>query len=313
MSVQIGYLLPTREQIMEGRTSTNPIVDLAKRAESSGLDSVWVGDSIIAKPRHEPLTLLAAVAAHTHSIRIGTAVLLAVLRNPVLLAHQLATLDQISAGRLILGVGTGSDVPSIRAEFAAVGVPFERRGARLLETMQLCRALWTGNPVDWDGSWTLRGAVVGPTPHSSNGPPIWAGGNVEAVLKRTGIHFDGWFPSAPSQASLWAERWSRVRDFAATAGREAAALTGALYLTLCIDDKTSTADARLDDYLQRYYNRDARSIRASQACFAGSLDGAAEWLRGYVEAGATHFALRFPGDHERNVERAASLREKIDA
>ena len=313
MNVQLGYLLPTREQIMQGRTSTTPILELAKRAESSGLDCVWVGDSLIAKPRHEPLTLLAAIAAHTHSIRIGTAVLLAVLRNPVLLAHQIATLDQISSGRLILGVGTGADLPSIRSEFAAVGVPFERRGARLLETMQLCKALWCGKPVDWDGTWTLRGAVIGPTPYTSSGPPIWAGGNVEAVLKRTGAYFDGWFPSAPSQATLWAERWNRVQKSAEAAGREPDELTGALYLTLSVDDETPTANARLDDYLQRYYNRDPRLVRAEQACFAGNLDGAAEWLNGYVEAGATHFALRFPGDHERNIDRAVSMREKISA
>ena len=313
MTAQLGYLLPTRERIMQGRMSTTPIVEIAKRAESSGLDSVWVGDSLIAKPRHEPLTLLAAIAAHTHSIRIGTAVLLAVLRNPVLLAHQIATLDQISAGRLILGVGTGADLPSIRNEFAAVGVPFERRGARLLETMQLCRALWTGEPVNWDGLWTVRDAVIGPTPFSSSGPPIWAGGNVDAVLKRTGAHFDGWFPSAPPQATLWAERWSRVRESAASAGREPGALTGALYLTISVDDDTSAANARLDEYLQRYYNRDARLVRAEQACYAGSLNGAVDWLSGYVETGATHFALRFPGDHERNIERVASMREKFGA
>ena len=311
MTTRIGYLLPTRERIMEGRPEPALFVELAARAESTGLDAVWVGDSVIAKPRHEPLTLLAAIAAQTRTIRLGTAVLLAVLRNPVLLAHQIATLDQISAGRLILGVGTGADLPSIRNEFAAAGVPFERRGARLLETVRLCRALWTGEPVDWDGRWSFHEAVVGPTPCTPGGPPIWAGGNVDAALRRTGRHFDGWFPSAPSDAALWAERWHRVRASAESAGRDPGGLIGALYLTLSIDDDARRASDRLDDYLQRYYNRDPRRVRADQACYAGSLEGAAEWLRGYVDAGATEFALRFPGDHERNVERAAKLREML--
>jgi alkanesulfonate monooxygenase SsuD/methylene tetrahydromethanopterin reductase-like flavin-dependent oxidoreductase (luciferase family) len=141
---RIGYLLPTREHIMEGRPSAAPLLDLAARAESFGYDSVWVGDSLMARPRHEPLTLLGGVAGRVKRVELGTAVLLPALRNPVLLAHQVATLDQVSEGRLILGVGFAADVPNIRAEFAAAGVPFEKRIGRMMEGLRLCRALWTG-------------------------------------------------------------------------------------------------------------------------------------------------------------------------
>ena len=113
MTPRIGYLLPTREQVMEGRPEAAPLLALADRAEALGYASVWVGDSVLARPRHDPLTLLPA------------------LRNPVLLAHQVATLDQIAEGRVILGVGIASDVANIRAEFAACGVPVTLvRGAR---------------------------------------------------------------------------------------------------------------------------------------------------------------------------------------
>lgn len=87
MGPRIGYLLPTREQIMEGRHEARPLLDLAARAEGLGFDSIWIGDSLIARPRHDPLTLLAAVAARVPRVQIGTAVLLPALRNPVLLAH----------------------------------------------------------------------------------------------------------------------------------------------------------------------------------------------------------------------------------
>jgi alkanesulfonate monooxygenase SsuD/methylene tetrahydromethanopterin reductase-like flavin-dependent oxidoreductase (luciferase family) len=93
MAPRIGYLLPTRERVMEGRPQTGPLLDLAVRAEGLGFDSVWVGDSLLARPRHDPLTLLAAVAARTKKVQLGTAVFLPALRNPVVLAHQLATLD----------------------------------------------------------------------------------------------------------------------------------------------------------------------------------------------------------------------------
>ena len=137
MKPKIGYLLPTREQIMQGRPETGPLLDLAARAASLGFDSVWVGDSLTARPRHDPLTLLAAVAGRVPDVTIGTAVLLPVLRNPVVLAHQVATLDQLCQGRLILGVGFAAGVANIRAEFAAAGVPFERRIGRMLEALRL--------------------------------------------------------------------------------------------------------------------------------------------------------------------------------
>ena len=157
MAPRIGYLLPTREQIMEGRPGAAALLDLAARAESLGYDSIWVGDSLLARPRHEPLTLLAGVAGRVKRVELGTAVLLPALRNPVLLAHQVATLDQVSEGRLILGVGFAADVPNIRAEFTAAGVPFEKRIGRMMEGLRLCRALWTGQEVTWDGRWQVAG------------------------------------------------------------------------------------------------------------------------------------------------------------
>src|SRR5688572_6133479 len=159
---RLGYLLPTRERVMEGQNETASLLALAERAESLGFDSVWVGDSITARPRHDPLTLLAAVAARTRKVEIGTAVLLPALRNPVVLANQLATLDRISEGRLILGIGIAADMPAIRVEFEATGVPFDKRVGRMNEAMRLCKALWSGKPVDWAGRWTARQITVGP-------------------------------------------------------------------------------------------------------------------------------------------------------
>src|SRR3984893_8279563 len=183
MPPRIGYLLPTRERVMEGRPQTRPLLDLAARAEGLGFDSVWVGDSLLARPRHDPLTLLAAAAARTQKVPLGTAVFLPALRNPVVLAHQLATLDQISEGRLVLGAGIASDVPNIRAEFVAAGVAVEGRVGRMMEGLRLARALWTGQPVDWDGRWKVESGVLGPTPHRPGGPPIWIGGGFAPKLE----------------------------------------------------------------------------------------------------------------------------------
>jgi probable F420-dependent oxidoreductase len=310
MAPRIGYLLPTRESIMEGHPQAAPLLALAERAEGLGYDSIWVGDSVIARPRHEPLTLLSAVAARTKRAELGTAVLLPALRNPVVLAHGIATLDQISEGRFILGVGIATDVPNIRAEFIACGVPFEKRVGRMLEGLRLCRELWNGKPVSWNGRWVVENAMLGPVPHRPGGPPIWIGGMVRPSLERVGRLYDGWFPNSPDTAR-WGRQWAEIKDIARDAGRDPAQLTGAVYLTLRIDDDTASAEARMDQFMSTYYGRPAAEIRDHQASYAGSASGAAEYLQSFISAGATHLVLRFAGDHERHLEAVARLRDQL--
>jgi alkanesulfonate monooxygenase SsuD/methylene tetrahydromethanopterin reductase-like flavin-dependent oxidoreductase (luciferase family) len=308
--MRLGYLLPTREQIMEGRPEAASLLRLAERAARLDYASLWVGDSLLARPRHEPLTLLAGVAARVPSLAVGTAVLLPALRNPVLLAHQVATLDQIAEGRLILGVGIARDVASIRDEFAAAGVPFEKRVGRLIEGIALARALWRGEPVDWNGRWTLKRAVLAPTPSRPGGPPIWLAGSLPASLQRAGTHFDGWIPNA-GDARRWALEWAEVKKHAAAAGRDPLALTGAMYLTISIDEDSDRANQRLDRYLERYYGQPAAQLRLRQECYAGRASDLPAYLRAYAQAGVAHAVLRFPGEHERHLDTVAALKAAL--
>src|SRR2546421_6282280 len=110
------------------------------------------------------------------------------------MAHQLSTLYQIAEGRLILCVGSAADVPNIRAEFTAAGVPFEKRVGRLLEGLRLARLLWSGKPVDWEGRWKIEDAILGPSPHRPGGPPISIGGALPASLARARRSLDPWRP-----------------------------------------------------------------------------------------------------------------------
>jgi probable F420-dependent oxidoreductase len=306
MPPQIGYLLPTREQIMEGRHDTGSLLTLAEHAQALGYHSIWVGDSVLARPRHDPLTLLAAVAARVPRVTLGTAVLLAALRNPVLLAQQVATLDQISEGRFILGVGIARDVPNIRAEFAACGVPFEKRVGRLMEGLRLCRALWRGEKVNWDGRWPVRDGVLAPSPYRPGGPPIWIGGNAPASLRRAGRWFDGWFPNAPDPAAF-ASQLAEIQATARSAGRDPARLSAAMYLTLSIDDDAARAHARMDEFLEGYYGAPADVLRRRQAVYSGPVQGVAQWLDAYAKAGATDLILRFAGDHSRHLDILAEI------
>jgi alkanesulfonate monooxygenase SsuD/methylene tetrahydromethanopterin reductase-like flavin-dependent oxidoreductase (luciferase family) len=294
MTVEFGVVLPTRELVMSGRPDTAPMLTIAERAEAAGLDSVWIGDSLTARPRHEPLTLLAAVAARTRRVRLGPAVLLPALRSPVVLAHALATLDRIAEGRLILGLGFAADNPPIRREFAAAGVPFERRIGRFLEMVEICRALWSRDHVSFSGKhFTLDDVTVEPKPHRPGGPPIWIGGGGPTAL-REAARFEAWFPTGPS-AQVFAEHFPAIEAAARAAGRAPGAVTGAAYLTLALDADAAAADRRMNDYLESYYGVPAAAMRARQATFAGSGEAATEWIQGWIDAGGRHFALRFAG------------------
>ena len=303
--MKVGYLIPTREAVMEGRPEVTPLLGLACQAETLNYDSVWVGDSLLARPRHDPLTLLSAIAAQTQRVRLGTAVLLPAYRNPVLLAQQVATLDQISQGRLILGVGIAGDRPNIRAEFTSAGVPFKGRVGRMQEGLQLCRKLWAGEAVDWTGRWSLEQAVLGPKPFRLGGPPIWGAGSHPNALRRAGETMEGWLPIWPAEPSGWRTQYDAVLNHAAVSGKTPT--TGAIYLTTFIHEDEKIATAAIDQFLESYYDVPGPVMRKSQACRGGSLERIEDWLQEYREAGVEHVVLRFAGDHERHMEQVSSL------
>jgi probable F420-dependent oxidoreductase len=306
MTTEFGLLLPTREAVMSGRPETGPILAMAERGEAAGFDSVWIGDSITAKPRHEPLTLLAAVAARTKRVRLGTAVLLPGLRNPVVLAQIVATLDRVAEGRVILGVGIAGDAPAIRKEFENVGVPFERRVGRFLEILEICQALWRRDGVSFRGKhFTLDDVTMEPKPHRAGGPPIWIGGSGPTAL-REAARFDAWFPTGPS-VEFFAEQFPRIQAAARAAGRAADAVTGAAYVTLALDPNPVAAEKRLHGFLEDYYGAPAPVIMKRQATYAGPVEGCVEWLQRWVAAGARHISLRFAGgDQLAQVDEVAS-------
>ena len=282
---KLGYLIPTREHIMTGKHETAPLIQQGQQARALGFDSLWVGDSLFARPRHDPLTLLAGLATAVPDVELGTAVLLPALRNPVVLAQQLATIDQLSEGRLILGIGIGGDTPAIRAEFAAAGVPFEGRVGRLVEAMQLCRALWQDKPVSWNGRWQLSDVSIGPKPHRPGGPPIWYASGVDAGVKRAATYFDGWFPIGPDAETIARQHQLLAAD-----------TTTAVYVTLCIHDDADEANRLMDDYMVDYYKVPAKVIRPLQATCIGDADTVVASLKSLVDAGADHLVIRVVGD-----------------
>jgi probable F420-dependent oxidoreductase len=286
---RIGYLLPTRDHAGAGDDEVGPLVELARRAEALGLDSVWAGDSPLARPRADPLLVLAAAARETDRVTLGTAVLLAALRHPILLAHQLATLDRLAGGRLVVGVGAGHSQPATESQFVALGVDYRHRVARLDETVAAMRALWAGGPATFAGRHLrFTDITVAPKPVRPTGPPIWFGGGAPSRVARLA---DGWLPYPPTVAG-YTEGWAAVGD-----GR-AGSVTPALYATVCLDADPDRARRRLRSGIERYYGAPLERVEAVQAMVAGPAAECARWLRGYLDAGAEHVVVRLVADDQ---------------
>jgi probable F420-dependent oxidoreductase len=202
------------------------IITSACKAEELGFDALFVNDHIIvdSTPQvvsswgntYDPLVVLSYIAARTARIRLGTSVLIMPYRNPIATAKMLATLDQMSGGRVIAGVGAGWNA----AEFAALGVPFHERGARTTEYLRLWQACWAPGEVSFHGKFfSFDHMHVMPKPLQQPYPPIWVGGSSRAALRRAAMFAQVWQPTPMSVEQL-IEGQGQLRQACAEIGRQ---------------------------------------------------------------------------------------------
>jgi alkanesulfonate monooxygenase SsuD/methylene tetrahydromethanopterin reductase-like flavin-dependent oxidoreductase (luciferase family) len=279
---------------------------LAKKAESYGYESLWVGDSVLAKPRLEALTTLAAVAGATETIELGTSVFIPSLRNAVHVANQVAALDQLSGGRLTLGVGIGIGEDSKR-EFENLGISYESRASRLDETLALLRRLWSEESVTHDGvHYSLEDASLDVQPAGDLGFYVASAafdpgaGFPETVKRRIVSHGAGWLPVGLSPESYdgGLEHLEAAFD---DAGRDARSLDRACYVDVVVADTEAEAIQRGREFLQKYYPASFleqfhdglpdEKIRERGAFGPPSL--VSKRLDAYVDSGVERFVVRF--------------------
>jgi len=254
------------------------VTSVAGKVEDMELHSLWVIDRIV-YDNLEPLTLLAAAAAVTKKIRLGTSVLLAGVRHPVLLAKTVATLDFLSAGRVTLGIGFGSR----ENDFSAVEVPFEGRGSRAEEGVKLMKRLWTGEKVTHKGRFfQVEDLAIGPKPLQSPHPPIWTGGGAEIALKRAGRLADGYICGSSAIQNFPAV-WEKVSGFALAAGRDPKKIEKAALTFMVIDDNKAKAVDACAAYLSRYYGKVRVDIEKS--FLVGAPEACAEGIRAAFSKG----------------------------
>jgi alkanesulfonate monooxygenase SsuD/methylene tetrahydromethanopterin reductase-like flavin-dependent oxidoreductase (luciferase family) len=291
--VDFGVLLPTREAIMAGRADPSGLFQIAERAEALGFHSVWVGDSLTARPRIDALTTLAAVGARTQRIRLGTAIFLAALRNPIMLAYQLASLDWITSGRVDLGVGYGRPKePAAEHEFEILGLNPNARMKMSEEIVQVMRRLWRENDVSHDGAFTrFEHVTIEPKPAQAGGVPIWlASNNVEPGLKRVARLADAWINNIKSP-EVFSECLEKIRHYAVAAGRDGNAIHPSIYFTLAAGGDAAIVEGQ--QFLAEYYKRSYEAVANAMLCVTGSWDQVIDWMEQYIHAGARTVVLRF--------------------
>ena len=222
--VKCSFRLPNADYLGFPATA-KAILETALKAEDAGFDALFVNDHVIVddSPRSEPwrnvydpLMTLAYVAARTSRIRLGTSVLIMPYRNPVVTAKMVATLDQLSDGRAIVGVGAGWN----EAEYAALGVPHWERGARTNEYLRIWKACWEPDPVTFHGRFfSFDDMHVSPKPVQQPHPPIWVGGSGRPSLRRAARFAEVWQPTPTALPDLMANQ-AYLRDYSAEIGRE---------------------------------------------------------------------------------------------
>ncbi|TMR98322.1 LLM class flavin-dependent oxidoreductase [Nonomuraea basaltis] len=286
MDTRLGVLLPTNQSQW---SDARGLVDFGIQAERLGYDSVWVNDTLLGA-RIEPLAMLSALAPVTRRVVLGTAALLPAFRRPVTSAQELASIDHLSAGRLVVTVGAGFPGRS-EIEYALSEVPWRRRFARLDDTVALWRALWAGERA-FQGEELRFGELPESTPcYRPGGPPIWLAGATPSALERTGRLYDGWLPYPPDAADYRAGLAS-IRHAAGSAGRPSGAITPALFITVLVTEDVDRGERQLDAYCRDTYGLPSQRVRKIQAIVTGSAERVAAALARYAEAGAEHIVCR---------------------
>jgi probable F420-dependent oxidoreductase len=274
--------------------------------DSTELDSIWVGDHVsFTIPFLDPLLVIAQAAIVSRRLTFGTGVYLLPLRHVGPASKQISTLDHLTEGRLIFGVGVGGEFPK---EYEVCGVPLNERGARLTEQIKAIRLLWTGESVSFNGKfYSFSDVPMQPPPRQAGGPPIWCGGRSAGALRRTGQLGDGYYSYVVTPA-MYAAALTTIQQAAADAGRTLERFGTGHLLFARIENSYEQALDVATESLSRRYAMDFRKA-ASRYAALGTPAQVAETIRQFHEAGVRHIVLDLVGPYDRRqeqVERYAS-------
>jgi probable F420-dependent oxidoreductase len=284
--------------------SPDSVLEFIDDCERWDIDSVWVSDRIAApRPTLDPIVFMAFLASRMRNMKFGTSALVLPTRHPVVLAKQLATLDFLCKGRLLLVVGLGGDDSK---DFEATGVRKEERGKRADEAIVLMKKLWSQERVDFEGQfYSVRDLTLVPRPYQKGGPPVWVGGRSKAAFRRAGRLADGWLVSSVTPSEV-AAGISAIRDHAAEIGREIPEdHYGVLIPYVFAKDREEALRIAGPSIRRR------QDIAPSDYSALGTPDAVRRKIKEYIDAGATKFVMRSYGPKETHREQVRILAEEM--
>jgi probable F420-dependent oxidoreductase len=272
------------------------------RAEELGYHSLWAQETVLGPSSQlGPAEAMVYAAACTQRLRLGCAVFVSTLYSPAHLAKSVGTLDQLSRGRIEVGVGTGGP----GRPFAAFGVDPQRYVARFTEGIALMKALWTEPSVTFDGEfWQLKDAAMEPKPFQKPFPPLWFGGSGRTAVERAVRLGDGFFGAGSTPTAKFADQVQIVRGALAQAGRAAADFPIAKRVYVAVDDDAGRARERMNAALERIYGRRVADIEA--AAVTGPAADCVRELRKVADAGAELILFTALFDQAGQAERLAA-------
>jgi probable F420-dependent oxidoreductase len=277
--VTLGLVLPAFEEPAR-------IYEAARIAESHHFHSVWAPDATLpGYPWLDSMTVLGGVVAVTHRVQVGTSILVVARRNPVMLAHRIATLDYLSNGRFILGVGVAER--DLRPnEFAVAGVDIERRGRITDEYLGLLQRLFTESAVTHDGTYFKGKAItIEPKPVRAEGVPFWIGGRADASLRRAAEVGTCWIPTLITPDDF-RTGWSQVHEYALTYGRQPERITGAIHVFASIGPSYEAAASVLAPGIEAIFH--APFAAFAPLCLVGTAEQWLEQIGRFASAGVQH-------------------------
>jgi len=290
---KIKFGLALQNYIAPGESITpRTLVEHATKAEELGYSSIWVWDHILLGsksvfPVHDSLTTLTAVAATTKHVRLGTGILVLSIRNPVALAKQVATLDNLSEGRITLGVAAGW----YEREFQACGYPFDSRGQTLQMNLEIMKRLWTENSVNGTyGQYIFKNVNMEPKPVQKPHPPLWMGGYVETVLRRVGKRADGWISYFYTPESFGSS-WRKVLDSAKSANKDTNSFGNCDMIPIRIDSSTTEAKRLANEYITKHCDLPAWSEATPNSAITGTPKDCVATIESFSKAGVQELVL----------------------
>ncbi|MDP3767864.1 MAG: TIGR03619 family F420-dependent LLM class oxidoreductase [Dehalococcoidia bacterium] len=300
--------IPTGAWNMRAGISAEQVLDAARQAEEAGIDGLFAGDHVtFYGAGNDGLINLAAVAAVTQRLQLMTSVYLLALRHPTPVALQCAMIDQLSDGRLVLGVGIGGEDEN---EWWACGIDPKTRARRTDEALQVLRSLWTQEETTFEGTYfQLNKVRMQPKPFRDEGVPIHVGGRSDAALRRTARYGDAWI-SIWVSARRMKEAREKIDEWAAAEGRDPAGIGMGLQIWHAVDDDRERAKERLARRMQGVYQIPYE--RFERYSPYGRPEDIAEYLAPYIEAGCDHLnLLSIQGSPEATVEGGLAVREAL--